>query len=297
MLEMAQRIALDEGRTQGVIPFLTLIRHSRPTSEMTGVLTPSICLILQGAKQLHLGQEIIDYHAGDYLVSVIDIPASAEVIGVGRESPYIGLRVDFTTEDIAAVVMEAGISFNPVDKKLKTGAYIGQAAEGLAESMHRLLKLAEKPDAAVGFLSSLMKREMLYHLLSGDAGHIFYQQFMLDRQEEGIGKAIRWIKENYARPFTVKELAKLTNMSVSSLHHKFKSVTTLGPVQYQKQLRLQEARRLLLGGSIPVTTAAMEVGYDNAAQFSREYRRLFGMSPSKDRKAFRDGNQTILDES
>ncbi|WP_244316186.1 AraC family transcriptional regulator [Paenibacillus brasilensis] len=286
MLEIAKRITIDEGRTQTMIPFLTTMRYSRQTSEISGVLTPSICLILEGAKKLHLGQEVIDYRAGDYLVSVIDIPASAEIIGATKQSPYIGLRVDFTMEDIASVVMEAGIQFGPRDKKLKTGAYIGKADEGLVESLFRLLKLVENPNE-VGFLSSLMKREMIFHLLSGDAGHIFFQQFMIDRQEDGIGKAVAWIKENYSKPFTIKELAKLTNMSVSGLHHKFKAVTTLGPVQYQKQLRLQEARRLILSGAFNITAAAMEVGYENVSQFSMEYRRLFGSPPFKDIKALR----------
>lgn len=285
MLEIAKRITLFEGRTQTMIPFLTTMRYSRQTSEISGILTPAICLILQGAKKLHLGHEVIDYHAGDYLVSVIDIPASAEIIGATKQSPYIGLRVDFTMEEIATVVMEAGLDFKPKHKKLNTGAYVGTADEGLVESFYRLLKLIEKPNAN-RYLSSLMKREMIFQLLSGDAGHIFFQQVMMDRQDEGIGKVIAWIKENYAQSITIKELAKLSNMSVSGLHHKFKAVTTLGPVQYQKQLRLYEARRLMLGGAMNVTAAAMQVGYENVSQFSREYRRLFGSSPSKDMKAF-----------
>lgn len=287
MLEIANRITLDEGRTQTMIPFLTTMRYSRQTSEISGVLTPSICLILQGAKKLHLGHEVIDYHAGDYLVSVLDIPASAEIIGATKQSPYFGLRVEFSMEEIASVVMEAGLDFKPRNKKLNTGAYVGTADEGLVETFYRLLKLMEKPDAN-RYLSSLMKREMIFRLLSGDSGHIFFQQVMMDQQDEGIGKAIAWIKENYAQSLTIKELAKLSNMSVSGLHHKFKAVTTLGPIQYQKQLRLYEARRLMLGGAIHVTAAAMEVGYENVSQFSREYRRLFGSSPSKDIKAFRN---------
>jgi AraC-like DNA-binding protein len=286
MLEIAKRITHAESRIQTIIPFITTMQYSRQTPVIPGVLTPSICLILQGAKKLHLGQEVIDYHAGDYLVSVIDIPASAEIIGATNQSPYIGLRIDFTTEEIASVVMEAGMNFKLREKKLNTGACVGKADEGLVESIYRLLKLIEKPNE-IGFLSSLMKREMIFHLLSGESGHIFFQQVMIDRQDDGIGKAIAWIKENYSQSFTIKELANLTNMSVSGLHHKFKAVTTLGPVQYQKQLRLQEARRLMLGGAFNVTAAALEVGYENVSQFSREYRRLFGSSPSKDIKALR----------
>jgi AraC-like DNA-binding protein len=287
MLEIAKRITHAEDRIQTILPFITAIRYSRQTPVIPGVLTPSICLILQGAKKLHLGQEVIDYQAGDYLVSVIDIPASAEIIGATKQSPYIGVRIDFTTEEIASVVMEAGIHSKAKGNKLHPGAYVGKADEGLVESIYRLLKLIENPHAS-GYLSSLMKREMIFHLLSGDSGHIFFQQVMIDRQGDGISKAVAWIKEHYAQAFTIKELASLTNMSVSGLHHKFKAVTTLGPLQYQKQLRLQGARRLMLGGSFNVTEAALEVGYENASQFSREYRRFFGSSPSKDIKALRN---------
>src|SRR5258708_37386970 len=138
--------------------------------------------------------------------------------------------------------------------------------------------LNDKPKEAP-FLSALIKREMIYILLSGDYGHLFFQQVFFDQQADGVGKAIAWIKENYARSFTVEELAKSSNLSVSGLHHKFKAITTLGPLQYQKQLRLLEARRLMLSGSMDATTAALEVGYASPSQFSREYRRLFGLPP------------------
>lgn len=284
ILVMTERIMHTEGRIQTIIPFLSVARYSHQIPMIPGVLTPSFCLILQGTKKLHLGQDIIHYHAGDYLVSVIDLPASAQIIGANKQSPYIGLRIDFTTKEIASVVMEAGINVKPKDKKLNTGAYVGKSDTDLLELFIRLLKLIDKPQEA-HFLSSLIKREMIFHLLTGEYGHFFFQQVFIDQQGDGIGKAIEWIKENYSRSFTVEELAKSTNMSVSGLHHKFKAVTTMGPLQYQKQLRLQEARRLMLSGSLNVTTAALEVGYENSSQFSREYRRLFGQSPFKDIKA------------
>lgn len=286
VLKITEQATHADGRIQTNIPFLSTIRYSQQTSRIAGVLTPSICLILQGTKKLHLGQEVIYYHAGDYLVSVIDLPASGQIIGASKQSPYIGLRIDFTSMEIASVVMEAGINFISRENKLKPGAYVGKTDEGLLELIERLLKLIDKPNEA-GFLASLIKREMIFHLLSGEAGHIFFQQMRIDQQDDGIGKAIAWIKENYFRPLKIKELAESTNMSVSGLHHKFKAVTTMGPLQYQKQLRLQEARRLMLSGECNVTVAAMEVGYENSSQFSREYRRLFGFSPSKDIKKLR----------
>jgi len=286
IIAMTERITNAEGRTQTIIPFLSIVRHSHQTSLIPSVLTPSFCLILQGTKKLHLGQDILQYHAGDYLASVIDIPASAQIIGATKKFPYIGLRIDFTTKEVASVVMEAEINVKPQEKKLNIGAFIGKSDADLLDACLRLLKLLDKPQEA-RFLSALIKREMIFNLLSGDYGHFFFQQVLFDQQADGVGKAIAWIKEHYARSFTVEELAQSTNLSVSGLHHKFKAITTMGPLQYQKHLRLQEARRLMLSGSMDATTAALEVGYESPSQFSREYRRLFGLPPLQDIKAVR----------
>jgi AraC-like DNA-binding protein len=284
IIAMTERITNAEGSTKTIIPFLSISRNSHQTPLIPSVLTPSFCLILQGTKKLHLGQNMIHYHPGDYLASLIDMPASAQIIGATKEEPYIGLRIDFTTIEIASVVMEAEINVKPKDKKLNTGAFIGKSDVDLLDLFIRLLKLIDKPKEA-RFLSAFIKREMIFNLLSGDYGHLFFQQVLFDQQADGVGKAITWIKENYARSFSAQELAKSSNMSVSGLHHKFKAITTMGPLQYQKQLRLQEARRLMLSGSMDATTAALEVGYESPSQFSREYRRLFGLPPLKDIKA------------
>ncbi len=287
LVARTKQITVAEGTTQTIIPFLAICRYSYQASLQRSVLTPSFCLILQGTKQFHLGQDIIDYHPGDYLAAVIDIPASGQVVGATKETPYIGLRVDFTTQEIISVAMEAKIDVKPKANKLQTGALIGKADADLFDIFIRLLKLIDKPQT-VPFLASLLKREMIFNLLTGDYGHFFLQPVLYDQQAEGVGKAIGWIKENTFRSFTVGELAKSVNMSVSGLHHKFKTITTMGPLQYQKQLRLQEARRLLLSGAMDVTTAALEVGYESPSQFNREYRRLFGLPPLQDIKAKRN---------
>lgn len=286
LLEMVASLNLAEGRTETSVPFFSLVRRNRPTAIMPGVLTPSFCLILQGVKKLHLGQDTIYYGAGDYLVSLIDIPASGQVVGATRQSPHISLRIDITAEEIASVMTEAGISVKPLDRKLGPGAYVGKSDEHLQLLFIRLLELWGKPEAEIRFLSSLIKREMIFRLLTGDYGHLFVQRVFIDQQNAGIGRAIEWIKENYNRTFTIEEVARSSNMSVSGLHHKFKAFTTMAPLQYQKQLRLQEARRLMQNGSANATAAALEVGYESPAQFSREYRRLFGLPPLQDIKAF-----------
>ena len=287
LLLMTERMINVDGLMQTVIPFLSLVRHSSQTPLIPGVLAPSFCLVLQGTKEVHFGQDILQYHAGNYLVSVIDMPVFAQVVGATRHSPYIGLRIDLTTKDIASVVMEAGLHMKPREEKLGIGAFIGKSDADFLDLFIRLLKLLDRPKEAP-FLSALIKREMIFHLLSGDSSHFFFQQVLFDQQAEGVGKAIAWIKDHYAQSFTVEELAASNNMSVSGLHHQFKAITTMGPLQYQKRLRLQEARRLLLSGSADATTAALEVGYESPSQFSREYRRLFGLPPLQDIKAVRN---------
>lgn len=283
LISMTNRITNAEGTTKTSIPYLSICRHTYESSLIPSVLSPAFCLILQGEKELHLGGDIVHYYEGDYLASIIDMPASGKVVGATREFPYIGLRVDFTAEQVASVVAEAEIELPSRSKKPSTAAFIGKSDTGLLELFERLLSLAYTPET-VPYLSVLMMREMIYRLVSGKYGHLFLQQALYDHQSDGIGKAIGWIKENFSSPFTTSELAKLSNMSVSSLQHKFKEITTMGPLQYQKQLRLQEARRLMLTGSMDVTTAALEVGYESPSQFNREYKRLFGLSPLRDIK-------------
>ncbi|NBD24934.1 AraC family transcriptional regulator [Paenibacillus glycinis] len=284
LIEMTGHIAQADGSTGTVIPYLTIDRHSRDRPPIPCVLTPSFCLFLQGTKKIHVGKHIFHAHPGNFLAAMIDLPGTTQVVQATKESPFIGLRIDFTMAEIAAVMTAAEIKVMPRDKKLNAGAFIGSSDADFLELFIRLLKLVDKP-AEVRYLSALIKQEMIFKLLSGDHGHLFFQQVLFDRQADGIGKAIAWIKENVTRTFTARELAGYANMSVSGLQHKFKVVTAMGPLQYQKQLRLQEARRLMLSGAMDVTTAAFEVGYESTSQFNREYRRLFGSPPLRDIKS------------
>jgi AraC-like DNA-binding protein len=281
LISMVNKITTAENTTKTAIPYLSICRHTYESPLIPSVLTPAFCLILQGEKEFHLAEHIAHYYEGDYLASIIDMPASGKVVGATRAFPYIGLRVDFTAEEVASVVTEAEIKLPSRDKKPSTAAFIGKSDTGLLELFVRMLSLAQTPEPSP-FLSVLMMREMIYRLVSGKYGHLFLQQSLYDQQSDGIGKAIGWIKENFYRPVTASELAKISNMSISSLQHKFKEITTMGPLQYQKQLRLQEARRLMLTESTDVTTAALEVGYESPSQFNREYKRLFGLSPLRD---------------
>ncbi|MDD7794395.1 AraC family transcriptional regulator [Clostridium sp. 'White wine YQ'] len=283
IITIIDRITCDEGNTKTVIPFLTINRHTYSSPLTPSVLTPSFCIIIQGMKEIHLGNEMFYYYAGDYLASLIDMPASGQVVNASVDSPFIGLRIDFTTKEIASVAMEIEMDVKQNRKKSSAGAFVGKSDAELLDLFIRLLKLIENPKG-ISFLSENIKRELIFRLLTGDYGHLFYQQALFEQQTDGIGKAITWISENYSKSFNVKELAKSNNMSVSALQHKFKAITTMGPLQYQKQLRLQEARRLMFSGTMDATSAAMEVGYGSLSQFNREYKRLFGLPPKKDIK-------------
>src|SRR5258708_19908588 len=205
LLLMTERMTTVDGLMQTVIPFLSLVRHSSQTPLIPSVLAPSFCLVLQGTKEVQFGQDILQYHAGNYLVSVIDMPVFAQVVGATRQSPYIGLRIDLTTKDIASVVAEAGLHMKPREEKLGIGAFIGKSDADFLDLFIRLLKLLDRPKEAL-FLSALIKREMIFHLLSGDSSHFFFQQVLFDQQAEGVDKAIAWIKDHYAQSFTVEEL-------------------------------------------------------------------------------------------
>ncbi|NYB73785.1 AraC family transcriptional regulator [Sedimentibacter hydroxybenzoicus DSM 7310] len=284
---MTKSIAVSEGRNETAAPFLSVYRRSIENPLTCGIITPSLCLVVNGAKRLHMGTDIFDYTPGDFLVSMIDIPVSGQVASATEASPYIGLNIDFTIDEIVSIAIESKSGLQTDRKPLVVGAFVGKSDIAILKIFIRLLKLNSRPKQAA-FLSTLYKQELIYELLSGEYGHLFFKYIMIDQQANGIGNAIVWIKENLSTSFTIESLAKANGMSVSALQHGFKTVTTMGPLKYQKQLRLQEARRLMLNNSFDATTAALKVGYESPSQFSREYRRLFGLPPLQDIKALRN---------
>jgi AraC-like DNA-binding protein len=285
MIDIVQLHAVDERRVATAIPFLSLLRSSHPTPVAKGVLKPSCCVILQGLKRVHLADEILDYGPGEYLVVTVDMPASGHIITATENEPYLLLNIELDPQEIAAIVQEAKIAID--SEQPVRGAFIGQTDDALQESLYQLVRLLQAPPAEAAFLAVGLKREIIYRMLNGPYGRQLYQNLVLDQQDRGISKAIAWLKEHYDQQIKVEDLAQATNMSVSSLHHRFKAVTNIGPMQYQKQLRLQQARALLLNGEVDATTAAYKVGYESASQFSREYRRLFGAPPIQDIKKLR----------
>lgn len=282
-----------DGQNPTAIPFFEILKSSKPSPIRHGILQPSFCVILQGNKKVFVGDEVWNYGPGVYLASIIDIPAAGQIVGATQKNPYLGLRIEYTAEEITSVIMDAKIDLSSVSK-IKPGAFLAEANEKVLQSFMKLFELLESAEDK-SYLSQLLKKELIYHLLMSDAGPLFAQNLILSPSNLGLGKAINWLRENYDKAFKIEELAKKSNMSVSSLHHKFKTFASMGPLQYQKQLRLQEARRLLMNGEEDdATNVALRVGYESPSQFSREYRRLFGLPPIQDAKVLK--KMTIMEQ-
>ncbi|MZQ80609.1 helix-turn-helix domain-containing protein [Paenibacillus sp. 5J-6] len=276
LLASCLKIPLASGASRTAIPFLAVLKESGPTLLSHGVLKPSLCIVLQGRKRLQIGAKEIEYTAGDFLSASIDMPVNGQVTIASSQSPYIALRIDLTPGEVAAVASEANLDLRP-ETGLQPGLFVGKPCLEVLEGFEKLLRLSLDARAAE-YLAPAIKREIIYRLLDGEEGPLFYKNMLLHQDASGIGKVIDWIKGNFDSPLTIEELAELGNMSISNLHYKFKEVTSMAPLQYQKRLRLQEARRLLLDGA-NVTETALQVGYQSSTQFSREYKRLFGLSP------------------
>jgi AraC-like DNA-binding protein len=266
------------------IPWLTLIRIAAPTPAGRGMLQPSACLLLQGAKQMLIGSEVVDYGPGDYVLTAVEMPVAGQVTAATKQAPYLGVRIDFEPREVATFILDMQIAAPPLQDLPAT--YVEHADAGLLDVFERLLALLDKPrDVAV--LSRLLKQELFYHLLMAPGGAALNMAVRGGGKEKAIGEAIMWIREHFDQPLRIETLAKAVRMSTSVLHRRFKAMTVMSPLQYQKHVRLLEARKLLMAGGVEAATVAYQVGYESPSQFSREYRRLFGASPLQDAEQLR----------
>jgi AraC-like DNA-binding protein len=243
-------------------------------------LQPMLCIVAQGAKTVMLGREAFEYDAKRMLVFSVDLPVAGHVTRASRTEPYLCFRIDLNPYKIAELALKVFPSGVPLPQSQRA-MYVTESQEGIVDAANRLIaSIAEPRDAEL--VAPLMIDEILIRLLLSPVGGRVAQIGRADSSVQRIARAITHIRDNFAQPLVVKRLATLVNMSVSSFHQHFKGVTALSPVQYQKVLRLQEARRLMLSHAADTRTALQEVGYVSASQFSREYARLFGSAPTKD---------------
>lgn len=277
---LIDRFAPEDGSAPTVLPRLHLARMTSPTQPMHSVQEPALCIAAQGRKQIILGDRIYTYEPSNYLLVSADLPVVGCVMEASPEKPYLGMRFDLDQSALAALMLEMDGDAKAGDAP-GSGILMSPLTNSLLDAAIRLLRLLEDPCGAP-ILAPLIEREIHYRLLTGDQAVRLRQIALADSKLSQVNRAISWIKQNYARPFRIETVAAEARMSPSSLHEHFKAVTAMSPLQYQKQIRLQEARRLIVGQAVDAATAAHRVGYDSPSQFSREYSRLFGAPPMRD---------------
>lgn len=282
---LAQKIAQwtkTENAVETDIPGLTLHRWETPTDPTSYMLGPSICLIGQGKKRLVLGEEVFVYDAHSFLITSVDLPVVAQIIEASAEQPYLGLTLTLDLRMVAQLVVNS--DGPPLDGKAERfGIAVGAVSQPMLDAFVRLIDLLADPRDVLA-LSPLIKQEIAYRLLNSEQGPRLRRMTAVDTQSYQIGRAIDWLKNNYDTPVRVEDLAGRAGMSPSAFHNHFRSITSLSPLQYQKRIRLNEARRLMLTERMDASRAAFEVGYESPSQFSREYSRLFGAPPARDIK-------------
>jgi AraC-like DNA-binding protein len=265
---------------QTKVPGLMLLRHERPTEPRIGLTEPSVCIIAQGAKRIHLEDEIFDYDAHNYLLSSIHLPASYQIISASADRPYLGMVLKFDMRELSQLMIDSNLP-SPRTTSVDRGMATGEVTLPLLNAFQRLVALLDEPEG-IPILAPMFHREILYRLLVGDQGAKLRQIASAGSRSHQIARSIDWLKGNFSQQLKVEQLAQSANMSASSFHSHFRAMTSLSPLQYQKHLRLQEARRLMLAEDMDATRAAYQVGYESSSQFSREYRRLFGAPPLRD---------------
>ncbi len=267
-------------RLATAIPGLTLVRRIKPTAPSCVTYEPSLALITQGRKNLLIGGKAITYDPSRFLLTSVDLPIISHIPEASPTNPFIGLSLKLDPPMVREVIssMQMPPACDPVNS---LAMCTGKPTPQLVDACRRLVALVDKPEE-VAVLAGLIQREIIFRLLQSPSGGRLRAITTLGHQSQRTAKAIDWIRTNYNRPLRIEELAELSGMAVSTFHHHFRSLTSMSPIQYQKQLRLQSARGRMLTEGLDAASAAFEVGYESASQFNREYRRMFGQSPVKD---------------
>lgn len=280
LVKSIEHYAKQDGVHPTAIPSLFFIRESVVTEPVARVNETSFCIVFQGAKEVLMGEACFRYGPADYIVASIDMPVTGHVIKASPDAPYLALKLEFTPSQVLEVLGEAQIHVK-TKNNAKRAMFVEKAEPALLDAVARLATLLETPQH-ISVLAPLVTKEVLYWVLQGPNGDALAQMATEGTSACRVRAVIEYLLRNFDQSFRMEEFAEMTNMSVASLHRHFKEVTAMTPLQFQKHLRLQEARRLLLSESIAVAEAAYQVGYESQSQFSREYSRMFGVSPRTD---------------
>ncbi len=286
LVKLIDRWTGDANQYDTPISGLRFSRWTTPTPPTSYTHNPSICLIAQGRKRVLLGEGSFIYDANHFLISSVDLPIIANIIEASEEQPYLGLIMELDLTEISQLIVDSELAFTQA-KEAQKGIAVGELSESLLDAFVRLAELLDEGQN-IKILAPIIKREIFYRLLMSEQGTRLHQIVTAGSHSHQIAKAIDWLKNNFVKPLSVGDLASFTGMSRSSFYTHFRSMTSMTPLQFQKKLRLSEARRLMLTENLDAMAATFKVGYESPPQFSREYSRLFGAPPSKDIKSLRE---------
>jgi AraC-like DNA-binding protein len=287
-VELVDRVARNvsaDGAHPSAIDALSLIRASAPSQPLPSVYHPSLCVVVQGRKHALLGDEVYVYDPLHYLVVSMTLPVTGQIIDASPERPYLCLRIDIDAAQVNELQAQIG-SPPPADAGRQRALFLARTDAPLLDAVLRLVRLLDMPEEAT-VLAPLALREIHYRALTGELGQRLRALCAVDGPSQRVARAIELLKTRYAEPLRIDDLAAAAHMSPSSLHARFKAATAMSPLQFQKQLRLQEARRMMLVDGLEAASAGHRVGYESPSQFSREYRRLFGAPPRREIEAMR----------
>lgn len=267
-------------KTETSVARLEIMRVNAPTVLQPVVYEPAVCLVLQGSKRAVIGEHVLAYGEGEYFIAAAELAALGQIWEATEEQPYLALNLLLDPQVIAGVLLDLPKGSEPA---VSSGFFTSTADSKMLDAWLRLVSVLDRPDEAA-VLAPMIEREILFRLLQSPSGILLRQIAGSDNRLSSIRKAMNWLREHYAEPILVEQLAAIAGMSASVFHKHFKEVTALSPIQYQKQIRLHEARRQLSRAPVDAASVAFSIGYESASQFSREYKRLFGASPAQDAK-------------
>lgn len=285
MSALMTRFVTVDGIWATAIPRLSFIRYSTPHQPMPARYPPCFCLIVQGSKSIAFGDDRLVYDAARFVVAAVDLPVTGVVLDATPEKPYLCVMLEIDTPELASLLLDTERPAH-TDAVVRRGLFLGEATVPFVDAVWRLMRLLDTPED-IRALAPLAEREVLYRLLQSDAGGRLGDVLAGNGPARRIARSITWLRSHYDGPLQVERLAETAHMSPSSFHAHFKRVTAMSPLQYQKLLRLQEARRLLMTDAVDAATAGHRVGYQSPSQFSREYRRAFGAPPAADSRQSR----------
>ena len=285
--ELVERIAraIREDGTIQPLPGLYLTRCSVPLEPLHSVVEPSLCVVAQGCKEVLLGESRYQYDPAHYLLATVDLPWVSQVLEASQAQPYLSLRLELAPALVRAVVLEANLASLSIPADMRA-IVVSPLDADLLDASVRLVRLLDCP-AESRVLLPLITREIIYRLLVGEQGGLLRHLAVTGGYTSHIARAVERLRQDYDQPLRIQQLARELGMSVSGFHHHFKAVTALSPLQFQKRLRLLEARRLMLGEDFDAASAAYRVGYNDASHFNREYKSLFGVPPMRDMQRLR----------